>query len=76
MFMNIEISQSLLIDTVDSLKLLGFNFELYSRLSEIAIKLSLEISCVNHELIILFSFLLQLSLYGFQLDLSFIDGLL
>lgn len=60
-FMNVEIGKSLLVDAIDPLKLFRLDFELNSGLSKIAVKLPLEIPMVNHHLIVLPCFLLELS---------------
>jgi hypothetical protein len=52
--MCVEISKSLLIDIVNSLKLLCPNFELNSSLGKVRIEFSLEISGIYHELLVLF----------------------
>ncbi len=61
MFVDIEICQSLLVNAVDSFEFFGLDSELNSGLGQIPIKLSLEISLVNHHLIVLSGFLFQLS---------------
>lgn len=62
MLMDIEITQRLMIHTIDPLQLLSFDLELYPRLSHIPIKPPLEVSRVDHQLIILLRLLLQLPL--------------
>lgn len=52
--MSVEISKSLLVDIVNSLQLLRPNFQLNSSLGKIRIKFSLEISGIDHELLMLF----------------------
>lgn len=76
MLMDVEVGKSLLINAVDSFKFFRLDFELYSGLSKVSIKLPLEVSGVNHELIVLFRFLLELSRNRVEFDILFIDGLL
>jgi hypothetical protein len=58
----IQVSQSFLVDVVDSLELFGPNFELDAGLDQIAVKLSLEVSAVDHQLLVFPSFLPETAL--------------
>ncbi len=75
MFMNIKISKCLLINAIDSFQLLRLDFELNSCLSQITIKFSLEISGIDHKLIVFFGFLFERSWNRFQFDLFLINWL-
>lgn len=55
--MGIQITQSFLINAIDSLQLFSPNFELNPGFGQISVKLSLEIPCIDHQLFMLFVFL-------------------
>lgn len=60
MFVNVEVSQRFLINTIDSVEFLSFDFELNSGLGEVSIEFSLEVSIINHHLVVVSGFLFEL----------------